>query len=144
MFFRFGPFWPCVFFFSCRSLASCILSLSRLGKLHCRKPGCNDPGLQGDRGHCNPPQWNLVMTMVTVCAWRRGRQPPNESRAVSSAPGFVGAASVVCNFRSRFRLHVGWPLWLRLFLASFLACWPPYLLPSWVLSFLGFARKWFL
>ena len=51
-------------------------------------------GLQGDRGHCNPPQWNLAMTIATVFARRRGRQPPNESRAVSSVPGFVGVASV--------------------------------------------------
>ena len=51
-------------------------------------------GLQGDRGHCNPPQRKLVMTMITVFARWRGRQPPNESSAVSPVPGFVGVASV--------------------------------------------------
>ena len=42
-----------------------------------------------------------MLTIAIVFARRRGRQPPNESRAVSSVPGFVGAASVVRNFRSR-------------------------------------------
>ena len=42
--FPFGPFLAvCFCSVSCPALASCIF-LSRLGKLHCRKPGCNDPG----------------------------------------------------------------------------------------------------
>ena len=45
-------------------------------------------------------------------------------------------------FSSRF--HEGRPLWLLLFLASFLACCLPYPLLSWVFPFLGFVRKRFL
>ena len=42
-------------------------------------------GLQGARGHCNPPRLNLAIIIAVVFAWRRG---------VSPAPGFVGVASV--------------------------------------------------
>ena len=83
------------------------------------------------------------MTIAIVCARRRGRQLPKESSAVSPVPGFFGVASVVRNLRCRFRHHVGRPFWLRLFLASFLACRPPSFLPSWVLSVLGSVRKGF-
>ena len=66
---------------------------------------------------------NLAMMMIAVFfARRRGRHPPNKSSAVSSAPGFVGVASVFATLGFRSRFHVGRPLWLLLCLAFFLAC----------------------
>ena len=70
--------------------------------------------------------------------------PPKNPEPFRQSLDSLGRLLFVRNFRCRFRFHVGRPFWLRLCLASFLARWPPYFLPSGVLSLLGFVRKWFL
>ena len=160
-----------VFLLPCLSLASCIF-LSTVGQQHCRKSGCIGPGpcrpsicavaprpspweSSGRRRGwkaCRVPgaivtrhTMNLAMMMVVFFARRRGRQPPNKCRAVSSELGFVGGGFVLfATLGFSFRFHVGRPFWLLLFLASFLACCLPSPLLSWVLPFLGFVRKWLL
>ena len=70
--------------------------------------------------------------------------PPTNPVPFRQRLDLLGWLLRVHNLRCRIKFHVGRPLWLRHCLASFLARWPLYLLPSWVLSFLGFVRKWFL
>ena len=162
-----------VFLFFCFLLCSCILHILSLGQGNCiaGSPAAMTPapagppsepspltrlllgvdgvtvrmeGLQGDRGHCNPPQRNLVMTIATVLPGGVAVNPPKNPVPFRQCLDSLGWLQFVRNFRCELWYHVGRPLWLRLFFASFLARRPPYLLPSWVLSFLGFVRKGFL
>ena len=55
--------------------------------------------------------------------------PPTNPVPFRQCLDLLGRLLFVRNFRSRIRIHVGRPLWLLLFLASFLACWPPYFSP---------------
>ena len=52
--FPFGPFWPGVFSLSPAVLLHLASFLFRVGKQHCRKPGCNDPG------PCRPSIWTVT------------------------------------------------------------------------------------
>ena len=51
--------------------------------------------------------------------------PPTNPVPFRQRLDLLGWLLLVRNFRFRVKSHVGRPLWLRLFLASFLARWPP-------------------
>ena len=67
--------------------------------------------------------------------------PPKNPEPFRQCLDSLGWLLFVRNFRCRLRLHVGRPLWLRLFLASFLACWPPYSTPFLGSLFLRFCSE---
>ena len=99
-------------------------------------------GLQGARGHCNPPHNELGYDDGRFFLPGGGAaNPPTNPEPFRQSLDLLGWFVLFATLGFSSRFHVGRPLWLLLFLASFLACCLPYPLLSWVLPFLGFVRK---
>ena len=161
--FLFGPFWPC---FPPALFVSCVLHLSLYGRatalpevrlhwprplqaLHlCRRPSpvsCwESSGRRRGWKACRVPgaivtrhTMNLAMMMVVFLPGGGAANPPTNPEPFRQSLDLFGGFVLFATLGFSFRFHVGRPLWLLLFLASFLACCLPSPLLSWVFPFLG-------